>query len=86
MTDPAISSDSKSNPTEDAAVVGSSEEHRGLLRLETRLARAEAQVRALQEGMAELHLAARASKQRALYLRIGILLALIGAFFFIRAR
>lgn len=78
---PAPASDSSPPETD------SSESHddRTLLRVETRLAHAEAQIRTLQEGVAELNQAARLAKQRALYLRIGILLALLGAFFYTRS-
>jgi hypothetical protein len=52
-----------------------------LERLESRLARTEAQVLALQEGVGDLNRFAAAARQRSLYLRIGILLALLLALF-----
>ncbi len=57
---------------------------RALLRLETRLARAEAQIQGLQESMADVHAYFRVAKQRALYLRIGLLVAALAAFFYLR--
>lgn len=57
---------------------------RALLRLETRLARAEAQIVGLQEAMADVHAYFRAAKQRALYLRIGLLFAALAAFLYLR--
>lgn len=57
---------------------------RALLRLETRLARAEAQIQGLQESMADVHAYFRVAKQRALYLRIGLLVASLAAFFYLR--
>jgi hypothetical protein len=59
-------------------------ESRALLRLETRLSQAEAQIKALQEGVGELNAYARSARQRALYLRIGVLIALLAAFFFMQ--
>lgn len=57
---------------------------RALLRLETRLARAEAQVVGLQESMADVHAYFRMAKQRALYLRIALLVAALAAFLYLR--
>lgn len=57
---------------------------RALLRLETRLARAEAQILGLQESMADVHDYFRLAKQRSLYLRIGLLLAALAAFLYLR--
>ncbi len=57
---------------------------RAMLRLETRLARAEAQIQGLQESMADVHAYFRVAKQRALYLRIGLLVAALAAFFYLR--
>lgn len=58
---------------------------RGLLRLETRLAKAEAQIRTMQDGIADLNRAIHLGKQRALILRIAILIALLGAFFYMQS-
>lgn len=57
---------------------------RALLRFEARLSQAEAQIRALQEGVSDLNLYARRAKQRALYLRIGLLVAIVAAFFLLQ--
>jgi hypothetical protein len=57
---------------------------RALLRLETRLARAEAQILGLQESMADVHTYFRMAKQRSLYLRIGLLFAALAAFLYLR--
>lgn len=57
---------------------------RALLRLETRLSRAEAQIVGLQESMADVHAYFRMEKQRSLYLRIGLLLAALAAFLYLR--
>lgn len=57
---------------------------RAILRLETRLARAEAQVLGLQEAMADVHVYFRTAKQRALYLRIALLVAALAAFLYLR--
>jgi chromosome segregation ATPase len=64
-----------------------SEEHqrRVLARMELRIESAEAQVRNLQERVGELNQALRQARQRALYLRVGILIALLGAFFYMRS-
>lgn len=59
-------------------------EGRALLRLETRLSQVEAQIKALQESVGELNTYARSARQRALYLRIGVLIALLAAFFFMQ--
>jgi len=53
-------------------------------RLEARLAQAEAQIETLQERIAELTDAYRQMKQGALWTRVFLLLAGLGAFFFIR--
>lgn len=58
---------------------------RGMLRLESKLAQAEAQIRTLQEGFTDLNEAVRRVKQQALYLRIGLLIALLGSFFYLRS-
>jgi hypothetical protein len=60
-------------------------QERSMLRLETRLAKAEAQIRTMQDGIADLNRATHILKQRALVLRIGILIALLGAFFYMRS-
>lgn len=69
-----------------AEVPEASEGHsKKFVRIETRLSQAEAQIIALQDRVAELHAAARAAKQRGLWLRVFVLLAAFGAFFFIRS-
>jgi uncharacterized membrane protein len=68
----------------DASEPSEAPAERGLLRMEARLAKSEAQIRTLQEGVADLVAAQRAGRQRALYLRIGILVALLGAFFYLQ--
>ena len=75
------------HPNSDEAVSPGEPEHNegALSRLETRLARSEAQIATLQEGMAEMNTFVRRSRQRALYLRIGILVALLGAFFYLQS-
>lgn len=50
-------------------------------RLEARLAQAEAQIYTLQERMMEINAAQGSAKQRALWSRVFLLLALLGAFF-----
>ncbi len=50
-------------------------------RLEARLAQAEAQIRTLQERMMEVNAIQSSAKQRALWSRVLILIALLGAFF-----
>ncbi len=50
-------------------------------RLEARLAQAEAQIRTLQERMMEINAIQSSAKQRALWSRVLILIALLGAFF-----
>ena len=54
-------------------------------RLEARLAQAEAQIETLKERTAELTAAYRQMKQAALWTRVFLLLAALGAFFFIRS-
>lgn len=68
----------------DSATAASASSDRALLRLETRLARAEAQIIGLQDSMADVHAYFRAAKQRSLYLRIGLLLAALAAFLYLR--
>lgn len=54
-------------------------------RLESRLAQAEAQIETMQERVAELTVGYRRMKQSALWTRVFLLLAALGAFFFIRS-
>ncbi len=54
-------------------------------RLETRLAQAEAQIETLKERTAELNGAVSRMKQSALWTRVFLLIAALGAFFFIRS-
>ncbi len=54
-------------------------------RLESRLAQAEAQIDTLKERVAELSQSTRAMKQSALWTRVFLLIAALGAFFFIRS-
>lgn len=54
-------------------------------RLETRVAQAEAQIRALQDRMMEINAAQGSAKQRALWARVFLLAALLGAFFIMRS-
>ncbi len=62
------------------------DDSRALLRLETRLAQAEAQIRALQDAMGEVHDLSRMQKQRALSVRLILLLLALGALFFMKMR
>ena len=54
-------------------------------RLEARLAQAEAQIDAMRERVAELSAGYRQMKQAALWTRVFLLLAALGAYFFIRS-
>jgi len=54
-------------------------------RLEARLAQAEAQIDTMRERVAELSAGQRQMKQSALWTRVFLLLAALGAFFFIRS-
>jgi predicted nucleic acid-binding Zn ribbon protein len=56
------------------------------LELERRLAALEAQLRAHSERIGDLVEAERRRKQQALWLRVGLLLAALAAFFWLRAR
>jgi hypothetical protein len=62
-----------------------SEGDRGLYRLETRLARAEAQIHALQDSLSEIQGGHRAAKQRALMIRLVLLVLLLGGLFYMQA-
>lgn len=87
IDDDAPPSDSKQLSASEQLNAGSSAstqeipDGRAMLRLEARLSQAEAQIKTLQEGVGDLNIYARTAKQRALYLRIGVLIALLAAFF-----
>lgn len=82
MTDAADthSSDDTKGP---AAAQGQQEP--AVLRLETRLARAEAQILALQESFSAVLHGQRNARHRALMIRLAILVVMLGAFFYMRA-
>lgn len=54
--------------------------------LESRVARLEAEVRALSDRLGEIQMSERNRKQRALWIRLVLLALLLGGFFFLRAR
>jgi hypothetical protein len=68
-----------------AALTEASAEDRGLYRLETRLARAEAQIHALQDSLSEIQGGHRAAKHRALMIRLVLLVILLGGLFYMQA-
>lgn len=72
--------DEKSEPP------ASSGENQPLLRLEVRLAQAEAQIRALTESLGEVHDHSRAQKQRAVTVRLILLVLALGALLFMKMR
>jgi hypothetical protein len=87
MTDPGegmTEQDAGAIESSDVERRGDVSSDRAILRLETRLARAEAQIVGLQESMSDVHAYFRAAKQRSLYLRIGLLLAALAAFLYLR--
>lgn len=75
-----------SNPTEADSPSSSSSEAERTERLETRLARLEAQVRALQEHQADLGKGERSRRQSALLFRLVLLAVLLGLFFLVQFR
>lgn len=86
MTDEAETASEEETKGEEASVTpASSGEERGLLRVETRLARAEAQILALQESLGEINRGHRAAKQRALMIRLVLLVLLLGGLVYVRA-
>jgi hypothetical protein len=81
MTDEA---DTLANDNE-APSVAKAHEEPAILRLETRLARAEAQIHALQDSFSAVLQGQQRAKHRALMIRLVVLLIMLGAFFFMRS-
>jgi hypothetical protein len=80
MTDPIVNDPSAEAPSDSETAADK------VARFEARLSRAEAQLRALTERMTELTQVERAKKQRALVVRLVLLVVLIGIVFFIQSR